>query len=174
MCAIERRGEYIQLIHICDPYHIDAGSRQSQRFRETDVPLTLERLLRLTSHLDSCTRAQCAGAGIRMRGHGYAARDRERYRVGLPAVKAKGREQLTLADGLSADAEPSERVAPATARGVSPVSWSGSIGFALSDSESGDPKPTPSQTDGRRCRDALGDHQQPHGRHVRRTGVVHV
>ena len=96
------------------------------------------------------------------------------YRVGLFTALAKTREQLTLADGLSADAEPSERVAPATAHRVSPVSWSGSIGLALSDSESGDPKPTPSQTDGRRCRDALGDHQQPHGRHVRRTGVVHV
>ena len=67
-----------------------------------------------------------------------------------------------------------EVVAAATAHRVSPVSWSGSIGLALSDSESGDPKPTPSQTDGRRCRDALGDHQQPHGRHVRRTGVVQV
>ena len=100
--------------------------------------------------------------------------DQSCYRVGLSAVKAFGRDHATLADGLSADAEPSERVAPATARRVSPVSWSGSIGFALSDSESGDPKPTPSQTDGRRCRDALGDHQQPHGRHVRRTGVVHV
>ena len=96
------------------------------------------------------------------------------YRVGLFTALAIFQERATLADGLSADAEPSERVAPATARGVSPVSWSGSIGLALSDSESGDPKPTPSQTDGRRCRDALGDHQQPHGRHVRRTGVVHV
>ena len=70
-----------------------AGSRQ--RFRETDVPLTLERLLRLTSHLDSCTRAQCAGAGIRMRGHDHAARDRERYiqfarRATEPSVTALG------------------------------------------------------------------------------------
>ena len=94
------------------------------------------------------------------------------YRVGLPAVKEKSRERATLADGLSADAEPSERVAPATAHRVSPVSWSGSIGLALSDSESGDPKPTPSQTDGRRCRDAVADNQQPRGRHVRRIGVV--
>ena len=92
---------------------------------------------------------------------------------GLFAAKAKTQDQLTRADGLSGDAEPSERVAPATAHRVSPVSWSGSIGLALSDSESGDPKPTPSQTDGRRCRDALGDNQQPHGRHVRRIGVVH-
>ena len=96
------------------------------------------------------------------------------YRVGLFTAEAKTREQLTLADGLSADAEPSERVAPATARAVTCSDFAGSFGFALSDSESGDPKPTPSQTDGRRCRDALGDHQQPHGRHVRRTGVVHV
>ena len=87
-------------------------------------------------------------------------------------MKAKLQDHATLADGLSGVAEPSERVAPATLRRVSPVSWSGSIGFALSDSESGDPKPTPSQTDGRRCRDAVADNQQPRGRHVRRIGVV--
>ena len=46
---------------------------------ELSVPLTLERVARLTSHLDSCTRAQCAGAGIRVRARGYAARGRERY-----------------------------------------------------------------------------------------------
>ena len=46
---------------------------------ELGVPLTLERVARLTSHLDSCTRAQCAGAGIRVRASGYAARGRERY-----------------------------------------------------------------------------------------------
>ena len=45
----------------------------------TSVPLTLERVARLTSHLDSCTRAQCAAAGIRVRARGYAARGRERY-----------------------------------------------------------------------------------------------
>ena len=94
------------------------------------------------------------------------------YRVGLSAVKAFGRERATLADGLSADAEPSERVAPATARRVSPVSWSGSIGFALSDSESADLSELTVAADGRRGRGALGDHQQPHGRHVRRIGVV--
>ena len=94
------------------------------------------------------------------------------YRVGLFAVKAKLEDHATLADGLSGVAEPSERVAPATLRVLFPVSWSGSVGFALSDSESGDPKPTPSQTDGRRCRDALADNQQPRGRHVRRIGVV--
>ena len=62
---------------------------------ELGVPLTLERVARLTSHLDSCTRAQCAGAGIRMRGHGHAARDRERYiqfarRATEPSVAALG------------------------------------------------------------------------------------
>ena len=62
---------------------------------ELGVPLTLERVARLTSHLDSCTRAQCAGAGIRMRGHGYAARGRERYtefarRASEPSVAALG------------------------------------------------------------------------------------
>ena len=62
-------------------------------------------------------------------------------------MKAKLEDHATLADGLSGVAEPSERVAPATLRVLFPVSWSGSIGFALSDSESGDPKPTPSQTD---------------------------
>ena len=94
------------------------------------------------------------------------------YRVGTSAVKAIFKERATLADGLSADAEPSERVAPATARAVTCSDFADSVGFALSDSESGDPKPTPSQTDGRRCRDALGDNQQPRGRHVRRIGMV--
>ena len=87
-------------------------------------------------------------------------------------MKAKTKDQLTLADGLSGVAEPSERVAPATARVMTCSDFEDSIGFALSDSESGDPKPTPSQTDGRRCRDALADNQQPRGRHVRRIGVV--
>ena len=68
-------------------------------------------------------------------------------------MKAFGRERATLADGLPADAEPSERVAPATARAVTCSDFAGSIGSALSDSESGDPKPTPSQTDGRRLDD---------------------
>ena len=62
---------------------------------ELGVPLTLERFIRWTSRLDSCTRAQCAGAGIRMRGHGYAARGRERYtefarRASEPSVAALG------------------------------------------------------------------------------------
>ena len=87
-------------------------------------------------------------------------------------MKAKLGERATLADGLSGDAEPSERVAPATARVMTCSDFEDSIGFALSDSESGDPKPTPSQTDGRRCRDAVADNQQPRGRHVRRIGVV--
>ena len=43
------------------------------------VPLKLERFIRWTSRLDSSTRAQCAGAGIRVRARGYAARGRERY-----------------------------------------------------------------------------------------------
>ena len=62
---------------------------------ELGVPLTLERFIRWTSRLDSCTRALCAGAGIRMRGHGYAARGRERYtefarRASEPSVAALG------------------------------------------------------------------------------------
>ena len=96
------------------------------------------------------------------------------YRVGLFTALAKTQDQLTLADGLSADAEPSERVAPATARAVTCSDFSLSIGFALSDSESADLSELTVAADGRRGRGALGDHQQPHGRHVRRTGVVHV
>ena len=87
-------------------------------------------------------------------------------------MKANSGDHATLADGLSADAEPSERVAPATLRAVTCSDFPLSIGFALSDSESGDPKPTHSQTDGRRCRDALGDNHKPRGRHVRRIGMV--
>ena len=87
-------------------------------------------------------------------------------------MKAKLKDQCSLADGLSGVAEPSERVAPATALRMKCSDFEGSVGFALSDSESGDPKPTPSQTDGRRCRDAVADNQQPRGRHVRRIGVV--
>ena len=105
-------------------------------------------------------------------GHFSAKQRSGAYRVGLFAVKAKLEDHATLADGLSGVAEPSERVAPATALRMTCSDFEGSIGFALSDSESGDPKPTPSQTDGRRCRDALADNQQPRGRHVRRIGVV--
>ena len=105
-------------------------------------------------------------------GHFSAKQRSGAYRVGLFAVKAKLGERATLADGLSGDAAPSERVAPATAHRTLCSDFPLSIGFALSDSESGDPTPTPSQTDGRRCRDAVADNQQPRGRHVRRIGVV--
>ena len=62
---------------------------------ELGVPLTLERFIRWTSRLDSCTRAQRAAARIRVRARGYAARGRERYtefarRASEPSVAALG------------------------------------------------------------------------------------
>ena len=55
----------------------DAAGQRAQvdgATRSSALPVS-----RLTSHLDSCTRALCAGAGIRVRARGYAARGRERY-----------------------------------------------------------------------------------------------
>ena len=47
--------------------------------RELSVPLTAARGMATSAHPDSCTRAQCAGAGIQVRRQSGNAFERERY-----------------------------------------------------------------------------------------------
>ena len=63
--------------------HVWEAERRDRWFgrasRELDVPLTVACGLAMTAHLDSCTRAPCAGAGIQVRRQSEQTLERERY-----------------------------------------------------------------------------------------------
>ena len=75
LCSESRRCGRELINHCASP----ATAALPAASAELGVPLTLERFIRWTSRLDSCTRAQRAAARIRVRARGYAARGRERY-----------------------------------------------------------------------------------------------
>ena len=67
------------LLHVCGRPSAARDRWFGRASRELDVPLTVACGLAMTAHLDSCTRAPCAGAGIQVRRQSEQTLERERY-----------------------------------------------------------------------------------------------